>query len=113
MKPKRGVFSLRGWLYWQLRVLPDIKDVFKSILSFLDEMTTDTESSIGTSFLLFGIYFPVLSLVLLTMSAIFSVSIDNYAGYVLLIISILSFLGVSFTHYLLYVYKSEFKEKNR
>jgi ATP/ADP translocase len=115
MKPKRGVFSLRGWLYWQLSVLPDkddIKDVFKSTLNVLDDMTSDTELSIATSFLFLGICFPVICLITLIVSKIFSISINDYTGYVLLIISILSFLCLSLTHYLLYVYKAELKEKN-
>lgn len=115
MKPKRGVFSLRGWLYWQLRVLPDKEDIkyaVKSILNFLDDVISDTESSIATSFLFLGICFPVICLIILIVSKIFSISINDYTGYVLLIISILSFLCLSLTHYLLYVYKAELKEKN-
>jgi hypothetical protein len=42
---------------------------------------------------------------------ILSVSVDDYAGYIILISLLLSFLCISLTHYLLYVYKSEFKEK--
>jgi hypothetical protein len=115
MKPKRGVFSLRGWLYWQLRVLPDkddVKDVFKSLLDFLDEMTSDTESSIGTSSICFGLCYLVISLILMVVGEILSVSADDYVGYMILITFLLSFLGVSLMHYLLYVYKAELKEKN-
>lgn len=115
MKPKRGVFSLQGWLYWQLRVLPDkddIKGAFKLLLDFLDEMTSDTESSIGCSSILFGICFMVISLTLMVVGEILSVSVNDYAGYIILITFLLSFLCISLTHYLLYVYKAELKEKN-
>jgi hypothetical protein len=115
MKPKRGVFSLRGWLYWQLRVLPDkddVKDVFKSLLDFLDEMTSDTESSIGISSILFGICFMVVSLTPIVVGEVLSISVDDYAGYIILLSLLLSFLSISLMHYLLYVYKAELKEKN-
>ena len=114
MKPKRGVFSLRGWLYWQLRVLPDKEDIkyaVKSILNFLDDMISDTESSIGFSSILFGVCFMVISLTLMIVGEILSISVDDYVGYIILITFLLSLSSISLMHYLLYVYRAELKEK--